>query len=107
MEMFCTRPNWRKAISGMLVIDVLYKRKWSDFDWTPYKFDVIKGIRNFDWMDKIMWYKIIICNDNVISTFRIDSDTPVNPLPLIVISRNFNGNCPAISLRKSVAETVL
>lgn len=40
-------------------------------------------------------------------TFRIVSDTLVNPLPLIVISRNFSGNCPAISLRKSVADTVL
>lgn len=31
----------------------------------------------------------------------------VNPLPLIVISRNFNGNFPVISLRKSVAAIFL
>lgn len=37
----------------------------------------------------------------------MDSDIVVNPLPLIVISRSFSGNKPAISLFKSVAGTVL
>lgn len=40
-------------------------------------------------------------------TCKMVSDIVLNPLPLIVISRNLAGNLPAISLRKSVAVTVL
>lgn len=88
----------------MLAIDVLYKRKWSDFDWTPWNhmkmnnsviFNTNYYYNNDNYID----------NDNAI-TLKMASDIDVNPLPLIVISRNFSGNWPAISLRKSVAATL-